>query len=99
MKAWDRQRALEVRAIHIIYIKLYKNAHPSTDYDMLVKNAILNKDGKKVIKSGAYTITREKFNKIVDQELDWGNFSNLSKQIIKQTIIEGCCPKILETCK
>ena len=99
MKAYDRQRKLEVRAIQIIYTKLYKNAYPSTDYDMLVKNAIINKDGKKVIKNGAYTISKEKFNKIVDQELDWGNFSNLSKQIIKQTIIEGCCPKIEETCK
>lgn len=99
MKAYDRQRELEVRAIQIIYTKLYKNAYPSTDYEMLVRNATINKEGKKVIKSGAYTITEDKFNKIVDQELDWGNFSNLSKQIIKQTIIEGCCPKILETCK
>lgn len=99
MKAYDRQRKLEVRAIQIIYTKLYKNAYPSTDFDMLVRNAIVNKEGKKVIKSKAYTITEEKFNKIVDQELDWGNFSNLSKQIIKQTIIEGCCPKIEETCK
>lgn len=92
------QRELEIRAIKIIYTKLYKNAYPSTDYDMLVKNAIV-KDGKKLIKSGAYTISKAKFNKIVDQELDWSNLSNLSKQIIKQTVIEGCCPKIEETCK
>jgi hypothetical protein len=65
---------------------------------MLVKSAVV-KDGKKIIRSKAYTISKDKFNKIVDQELDWGNFSNLSKQIIKQTIIEGCCPKIEETCK
>jgi hypothetical protein len=94
----DRQRELEVRAIKVIYTKLYKNAYPSTDYDILVKSAIV-KDGKRLIRSKAYTISEAKFNKIVDQELDWGNFSNLSKQIIKQTIIEGCCPKILETCK
>lgn len=94
----NTQRELEIRAIQIIYTKLYKNAHPSTDYQSLVKNAVV-KDGKKLIKSKAYTISEAKFNKIVDQELDWGNFSNLSKQIIKQTIIEGCCPKIEETCK
>jgi len=94
----DRQRELEVRAIKIIYTKLYKNAYPATDYEMLVKNAVV-KDGKRLIRSKAYTISKDKFNKIVDQELDWGNFSNLSKQIIKQTIIEGCCPKIEETCK
>jgi hypothetical protein len=94
----NTQRELEIRAIHIIYTKLYKNAYPSTDYERLVENAIV-KDGKKLIKSKAYTISEAKFNKIVDQELDWGNFSNLSKHIIKQTIIEGCCPKIEETCK
>jgi hypothetical protein len=94
----DRQRELEVRAIKIIYTKLYKNAYPATDYEMLVRNAVV-KDGKRLIRSKAYTISKDKFNKIVDQELDWGNFSNLSKQIIKQTIIEGCCPKIEETCK
>lgn len=95
----NTQRELELRAIKTIYIKLYKSAYPSTDYETLVKNATINKDGKKVIKSKAYTITEDKFNNIVDRELDWGNFSNLSKQIIKQTVIEGCCPKILETCK
>jgi hypothetical protein len=92
------QIELEIRAIKIIYTKLYKNAYPSTDYDMLVKNAVV-KDGKKLIKSRAYTISEAKFNKIVDQELNCSNLSNLSKQIIKQTIIEGCCPKIEETCK
>ena len=94
----NTQRELEIRAINIIYTKLYKNANPSTNYKRLVKNAIV-KDGKRLIKSKAYTISKDKFNKIVDQELNWGNFSNLSKQIIKQTIIEGCCPKIEETCK
>lgn len=94
----NTQRELEIRAIHIIYTKLYKNAYPSADYERLVQNAIV-KDGKKLIKSKAYTISKAKFNKIVDQELDWGNFSNLSRTIIKQTIIEGCCPKIEETCK
>jgi len=94
----NTQRELEIRAIHIIYTKLYKNAYPSADYERLVQNAIV-KDGKKLIKSKAYTISEAKFNKIVDQELDWGNFSNLSRTIIKQTIIEGCCPKIEETCK
>lgn len=94
----NTQRELEIRAIQIIYTKLYKNAFPSTDYNLLVKNAII-KDGKRLIKRGDYQISKEKFNKIVEQELDWGNFSNLSRTIIKQTVLEGCCPKIVETCK
>jgi hypothetical protein len=89
MKACNRQRELEVRAIQITYSKLYKSTYSSTDYKLLVRNATVNKEGKKVIKSGAYTITKNKFNKIIDQELDWGNFSNLSNQIIKQTLLEG----------
>ena len=80
LENWEKEDEFIALTIDDVPETFYKNAYPSTDYDMLVKNAIVNKDGKKVIKNGAYTISKEKFNKIVDQELNWGNFSNLSSR-------------------
>jgi hypothetical protein len=95
----NTQRELELKAIHSIYNKLYANSTPSVNFKTLVITAEVDEHGKKFIRNKAYKITRTKYDDIINTELDRGGFSNLSKMIIKQTIDEGCCPKIIETCK
>lgn len=56
-----------VEACFDCYRELYKEATPSADFDELVENATIAKDGRKVIDYNAYTLDRNKYQEIVEK--------------------------------
>lgn len=81
------------KIIHDTYVELYKNSEPSTDFDNLVDNAILNDRGQKVINFMDYEITENAMDYIISSfELKY-KMKNHEINGYRFAIYLGCSPK------
>ena len=78
-----------------IYRELYKKSEPKGDYDQLLKDAIINKQGQKVIPFMDYEISQDKYKEIVDKHIP-NKIDKFYQQQIRNTIALGCSPKFKE---
>lgn len=76
-----------------IYRELYKNSTPQADFDVLVENAIIDSEGRKVIPFMDYEIEEEKMDFIINEECKKQSFNKRITDIIKTNIYLGCSPK------
>lgn len=79
--------------IYDIYRELYKNSTPQADFDVLLENAIIDSEGRKVIPFMDYEIEEEKMDSIIDEECKRHSFNKRITDIIKTNIYLGCSPK------
>lgn len=75
------------------YVELYKNSTPSTDFNELMNNAIINERGQKIIDYNCCEIEHEKMCKIVENTIKKYKIKNWQKQMFSNTIYLGCSPK------
>jgi hypothetical protein len=83
----------EEQAIHECYFLLYKNATPSADFDLLLAQAPLNKQGQKVIDFMSYEIEESKFTEIVESVAKKYRFNKYKSKALQFTILMGASPK------
>lgn len=83
----------EDKIILKIYQDLYKASTPSANFDELMANAPLNKEGQKVIDFMAYEISEKEFNEILESNLKGVREPKYRKQMYYNTVLLGCSPK------
>jgi len=79
-------------AIWSCYRELYKNAEPKADFDELVANATINKDGRKEIPFRNYVIDDLAMDAIIASTLKTFRIPKYTHGAFKTTIYLGCSP-------
>ena len=80
-------------AILDCYIKLYKNAEPSADFEDLVKNATINERGQKEIDFNAYLIDEVVMENIILKTTRIHKLKSWEVMKFRNTILLGCSPR------
>lgn len=87
------------KAILYCYRELYANATPSVSFDELLKNSIINKDGKREIPYMDYEIEEEILNKIINDAMNIHKIKHkILKHSFRSSILSGCSPKFKIKC-
>lgn len=85
------------QAIWDCLVELYANSTPSADFNKLVEDAEINKEGKKVIHFMDYEIERNKMDEIVDKHrsklLKRSRNKLMEEHTFNFSIYLGCSPK------
>ena len=89
--------AKEEEAMRECYRKLYKASTPSADFDELLKNAIINENGQKVIDYNAHEICEYEFSEIMSDVIKEYKIRSHRQDLFKNTILLGCSPKFKKT--
>lgn len=76
-----------------IYRELYRKSTPSADFDKLVEEAPLNKEGQKVIEFMDYEIEQDVLDSVIEKHIRKKRFSKYQKKSIKVNVYLGCSPK------
>lgn len=87
----------EEKALRECYRKLYKASTPSADFDELLKNAIINENGQKVIDYNAHEICEYEFFEIMSDVIKEYKIRTHRQDLFKNTILLGCSPKFKKT--
>lgn len=87
MKSREEELVLE------IYRELFAASTPPADFDELVKNATINKQGQREIPFMDHEIDEGEFHKILNDKLNKSRISKYKKQMVRNTIFLGCSPK------
>ena len=74
------------------YRELYKKATPSADFDELMKNAPINKQGQKVIDFMAYYLPQDEMDKIIQKHIKKGKLGEWQVRSFSPSIYLGCSP-------
>jgi len=89
MRASDK----EEKAMIECYRRLFKESTPSGDFDKLVANAKLNKEGRKVIPFMDYEIEENVMSNIIDDVADEFKIKENRRDAFRISIYLGCSPK------
>ena len=87
----------EEKALRECYRKLYKASTPSADFDELLKNAIINENGQKVIDYNAHEICEYEFFEIMSDVIKEYKIRTHRQDLFKNTILLGCSLKFKKT--
>jgi len=77
------------------YIRLYKNANPSGNFDELMKNATVNENGDKEIPMDEYYLCKEEQDKIIEDIIKEFKIEKMFRQRFRNTINLGCSPRYI----
>ena len=83
----------EENAIAECYRRLFKASSPTADFDLLVENAIIDKDGLKHIPFMDYELEEDKFESIITDVIKEFKIKPTHKNPFRVTIMLGCSPK------
>lgn len=75
-----------------IYRELYANATPKADFDELVKNAIIDSEGRRVIPFMDYEIDSDLMENIIDKHCKKHRFNKHVTNQVKIEVYLGCSP-------
>ncbi len=79
------------------YRRLFKQATPSADFDLLCENATLDEQGRKIIPFLDYELEDGKFKQIISEVIKEYKIKPSRKKAFELTILLGCSPKTLLT--
>ena len=83
----------EEKAIAECYRRLFKASSPTADFDLLVENAIIDKDGLKHIPFMDYELEEDKFESIITDVIKEFKIKPTHKNPFRVAIMLGCSPK------
>lgn len=78
--------------IHEIYRDLYNNSTPKADFDELVKNAIIDDYGRKIINYMDYHIDGKLMDDIIERHMRENKLNKKDRSTIKINVYLGCGP-------
>lgn len=81
------------KILHEIYRRVYAVSTPSVDWDFLLENAAINKNGQKEIPFMNYECEEEVMDKILETVLKEYKVPKYRKQLFKNSFYLGCSPK------
>lgn len=76
-----------------IYRELYANSEPKADFDALLKEAIVDCNGRKVIPFMDYEIEKNKMDEIISKHCKKHKLSKHYEDVMKMNIYLGCSPR------
>lgn len=81
---------------HETYERLFAKSTPKADFNELLKNARIDKEGQKHIDFMDYELSREEFEKTLTFMIDNYNIPDYKRAAFKTNIYLGCSPKFKE---
>jgi hypothetical protein len=91
MKATNKEEL----ALLECYRRLFKQATPSADFDLLCENATLDEQGRKIIPFLDYELEDGKFKQIISEVIKEYKIKPLRRKAFEITILLGCSPKTI----
>jgi hypothetical protein len=91
MKATNKEEL----ALLECYRRLFKQATPSADFDLLCENATLDEQGRKIIPFLDYELEDGKFKQIISEVIKQYKIKSLRRKAFEITILLGCSPKTI----
>ena len=91
MKATNKEEL----ALLECYRRLFKQATPSADFDLLCENATLDEQGRKIIPFLDYELEDGKFKQTLSEVIKEYKIKPLRKKAFEITILLGCSPKTI----
>ena len=83
----------EEKAIAECYRRLFKASTPPADFDLLVENAIIDKNGLKHIPFLDYELEEDTFESIIKDVIKEFKIKPIHRVPFRVTIMLGCSPK------
>lgn len=81
------------KIIHETYELLFKASEPSVDFNELLKNAIINERGEKVIPFNDYVIEEKVMDNIIKSTIKKYKMNTYEERAFSVNIYLGCSPK------
>jgi hypothetical protein len=91
MKATNKEEL----ALLECYRRLFKQATPSADFDLLCENATLDEQGRKIIPFLDYELEDGKFKQTLSEVIKEYKIKPLRRKAFEITILLGCSPKTI----